>query len=65
MQKAIVYKAHNGAIIVDERPNAEICLENIKYTEERILKEHRREMEHKQKRAKNPLWKMVCACGMM
>ena len=60
MQKAIVYAAHNGAIIVDERPNAEICLENIKYTEERILKERRRVAERKQSVAKNILHKVAC-----
>lgn len=60
MQKAIVYIAHNGAIIVDERPNAEICLENIKYAEERILKERRRVTKHKQCIAKNILRKVAC-----
>lgn len=60
MQKAIIYKAHNGAIIVDDTPQAEIRLSNIKYTEERILKEHRRVEKRKQSLAKNILRKVAC-----
>lgn len=60
MQKAIVYTAHNGVIIIDERPNAEICLENIKYTEERVLKERRRIAKQKQRLVRNILRKVAC-----
>lgn len=60
MQKAIVYKAHNGAIIVDDTPQAEIRLSNIKYAEERILKERRKVAKREQKLAKNILRKVAC-----
>lgn len=60
MKKAIVYTAHNGTIIVDDTPQAEIRLENIKYMEECILKERRRVTKHKQGIAKSILRKVAC-----
>lgn len=42
MQKAIIYRAYNGAEIIDTRPEAEIAYENMKYAEELALKRNKR-----------------------
>lgn len=48
MQKAIVYRAYNGAEIIDARPEAEIAYSNMKYAEELATKrKQKRNKEHK------------------
>ena len=42
MQKAIVYRAYNGAEIIDARPEAEIAYSNMKYAEELYVKRNKR-----------------------
>ena len=42
MQKAIVYRAYNGAEIIDARPEAEIAYENMRYAEELASKRNKR-----------------------
>lgn len=42
MQKAIVFRAYNGAEIIDARPEAEIAYSNMKYAEELALKRKQR-----------------------
>lgn len=42
MQKAIVYRAYNGAEIIDARPEAEIAYSNMKYAEELYAKRKQR-----------------------
>lgn len=42
MQKAIVYRAYNGAEIIDARPEAEIAYSNMRYAEELALKRKQR-----------------------
>lgn len=41
MQKAIIFRAYNGAEIIDARPEAEIAYENMRYAEELALKRNR------------------------
>lgn len=60
MQKVIIYKAYNGVIIIDDTPEAEIRLSNIKYAEERVLKERRRIAKQKQRLVRNILRKVAC-----
>ena len=60
MQKVIIYKAYNGVIIIDDTPEAEIRLSNIKYAEERVLKERRRIANQKQRLVRNILRKVAC-----
>ena len=42
MQKAIVFRAYNGAEIIDARPEAEIAYSNMKYAEELASKRKQR-----------------------
>ena len=42
MQKAIVFRAYNGAEIIDARPEAEIAYSNMKYAEELYTKRKQR-----------------------
>lgn len=42
MQKAIMYRAYNGAEIIDARPEAEIVYSNMKYAEELAAKRKQR-----------------------
>lgn len=42
MQKVIVYRAYNGAEIIDARPEAEIAYSNMKYAEELAAKRKQR-----------------------
>ena len=42
MQKAIVFRAYNGAEIIDARPEAEIAYSNMKYAEELYAKRKQR-----------------------
>ena len=42
MQKAIVYRAYNGAEIIDARPEAEIAYENMRYAEQLYTKRNKR-----------------------
>lgn len=42
MQKAIMYRAYNGAEIIDARPEAEIAYENMRYAEELATKRKQR-----------------------
>ena len=42
MQKAIVYRAYNGAEIIDARPEAEITYSNMTYAEELYAKRKQR-----------------------
>ena len=43
MQKAIVFRAYNGAEIIDARPEAEIAYSNMKYAEELYAKRNKRQ----------------------
>lgn len=43
MQKAIIFRAYNGAEIIDARPEAEIAYENMKYAEELAIKRNKRQ----------------------
>ena len=43
MQKAIVFRAYNGAEIIDARPEAEIAYSNMKYAEELASKRNKRQ----------------------
>lgn len=43
MQKALVYRAYNGAEIIDTRPEAEIAYENMRYAEELYAKRNKRQ----------------------
>lgn len=47
MQKAIIFRAYNGAEIIDARPEAEIAYENMRYAEELALKRKQRNKPHK------------------
>ena len=47
MQKAIVFRAYNGAEIIDARPEAEIAYENMRYAEELATKRKQRNKSHK------------------
>lgn len=42
MQKAIIFRAYNGAEIIDARPEAEIAYENMRYAEELYAKRNKR-----------------------
>lgn len=42
MQKAIIFRAYNGAEIIDARPEAEIAYSNMKYAEELAAKRKQR-----------------------
>ncbi len=42
MQKAIMFRAYNGAEIIDPRPEAEIAYSNMKYAEELYAKRKKR-----------------------
>ena len=42
MQKAIIFRAYNGAEIIDTRPEAEIAYSNMKYAEELAAKRKQR-----------------------
>ena len=42
MQKAIMFRAYNGAEIIDARPEAEIAYSNMKYAEELASKRKKR-----------------------
>ena len=42
MQKAIIFRAYNGAEIIDPRPEAEIAYENMRYAEELASKRKKR-----------------------
>ena len=42
MQKVIVFRAYNGAEIIDARPEAEIAYSNMKYAEELYAKRNKR-----------------------
>lgn len=43
MQKAIMYRAYNGAEIIDTRPEAEIAYDNMRYAEELAIKRSKRQ----------------------
>ena len=45
MQKAIVFRAYNGAEIIDTRPEAEIAYSNMKYAEELATKRKKRKIK--------------------
>ena len=64
--KGYVIIASNGAEVIDTRPEAESLI--IAMDEEERLynaRQKRREAEHKQKFARNPLWKLACMCGIV
>lgn len=62
MQKAIVFRAYNGAEIIDPRPEAEINRENQRYFEER----YDRQLVKNVKRNKHPFAKaLASAMGML
>ena len=42
MQKLIMYRAYNGAEIIDARPEAEIAYENMRYAEKLYAKRKQR-----------------------
>lgn len=42
MQKAIIFRAYNGAEIIDTRPEAEIAYDNMRYAEELAIKRNKR-----------------------
>lgn len=43
MQKAIIFRAYNGAEIIDTRPEAEIAYDNMRYAEELAIKRSKRQ----------------------
>lgn len=43
IQKAIMFRAYNGAEIIDVRPEAEIAYSNMKYAEELASKRKKRD----------------------
>lgn len=43
MQKAIIFRAYNGAEIIDTRPEAEIAYDNMRYAEKLALKRNKRQ----------------------
>ena len=43
MQKAIIFRAYNGAEIIDTRSEAEIAYENMRYAEELYAKRNKRQ----------------------
>ena len=45
MQKAIVFRAYNGAEIIDARPEAEIAYENMRYAEQLYTKRNKRKIK--------------------
>lgn len=49
----------NGVEVIDNTPEAEVRLSAMEYIEER------RKRERKRKQRKNPLWKLVCFCGIL
>ena len=42
MQRIIMYTAYNGAEIIDQRPEAEIAYENMRYAEQLYAKRKQR-----------------------
>lgn len=56
--KMITYNI-NGVEVIDNTPEAEVRLSAMEYIEER------RKRERKRKQRKNPLWKLVCFCGIL
>ena len=45
MQKAIIFTAYNGMVIIDPRPEAEIAYSNMKYAEELYIKRNKRKIK--------------------
>lgn len=58
MQKIIIILAHNGTTVIDTRPEAEICFNNMKYAEERYYK-------RQQRRQRKPLYMLLCLLGFI
>ena len=56
MQRIIIIPAHNGVTVIDTRPEAEICYNNMKYAEERYYK-------RQQRRQRKPLYMLLCLLG--
>lgn len=63
--KAYIIIAYNGTEIIDSTPEAEIRIAAMNDLEERIKREHKRKAKQIQRLAKNPLWKLACACGIV
>ena len=62
-----IIKASNGVEVLDSTPEAEIRVINMKYAEERILKQiEERKQAEKKKRLKYRLFhKVACMCGIL
>ena len=57
-REVIVLTAHNGATVIDTRPEAEIYFNNMKYAEERYYK-------RQQRRQRKPLYMLLCLLGFI
>ena len=63
--KTYIIIAHNGQEIVDTTPEAKERIAAMEYMEERRLREYRRILEERRRRARNPLWRLAEVCGIV
>lgn len=65
MREIHIIIAYDGTEIIDSTPEAEIRIAAMNDLEERVKREHRRKTEQVKRLAKNPLWRLACACGLV